>query len=286
MMLSDAMWKAQLTLHGQSNNITLPGILVGAASVMVVYKHFMDVHADPIKHFLAMIVIQMLPLVFLQMKILHCPDPVGMLSRFGAKVLLMHTCFLALRVCAWPLLEVGLGFCNVIALVLACVALRWGFRFQLQSLAAQKDLAALLLVAVAGAFGTELLDSQRQASLLECTIFTASSYMEILAFVPAVWMVHKSVKKNDDERIEEVDSVQKQAAFFFAFLVPFYVMEDLVSAFRVGGIEPLAAVGHIVHFLVVMDFACFLLSHIYNPDKVQGSFLRWLPGLRSDQMWV
>lgn len=284
--LSDAMWKAQITLHGQGNNITLPGMLVGAASVMVVYKHFTDVHVDPIKHFLAMIVIQMLPLVFLQMKILSCPDPVGMLSRFGTKVLLMHACFLALRVLAWPLLEVGLGFCNVIALVLAVVALHWGFRFRLADVTAQKDLALLLLLAVFGALGTEVLDFKRQASLLECTIFTASSYMEILAFVPAVWMVHKSVKKNDDERFAEPDAAQKQAAFFFAFLVPFYVMEDVISAFRVGGVEPLAAVGHVVHFIVLLDFACFLLSHIYNPDKVQGSFLRWLPGLRSDQMWV
>lgn len=286
MMLSDAMWKAQVALHGQGNNVTLPGILVGAASAMVVYKHFSDVHVDPIKHFLAMIVIQMLPLVFLQMKILHCPDPVGMLSRFGVKVLLMHACFLALRVLAWPLLEVGLGFCNVIALALACAALHWGFGFHLQSLVDQKDIGGLLLLAAGGAFATELLDFNKQASLLECTIFTASSYIEILAFVPAVWMVHKSVKKNDDERYEAVGDVQKQSAFFFAFLVPFYIMEDVVSAVRVGGIEPLAAVGHMVHFLVVLDFACFLLSHIYNPDKVQGTFLRWLPGLRSDQLWV
>merc|ERR1719162_785258 len=30
-----------------------------------------------------------------------------MLSGFGTKVLLMHMCFLALRVFAWPLLEIG-----------------------------------------------------------------------------------------------------------------------------------------------------------------------------------
>lgn len=286
MMLSDSMWKAQIALHGQSNNITLPAVLVGAASIMVAYKHFTDVHVDPIKHFLAMIVIQMLPLVFLQMKILQCPDPVGMLSKFGTKVLLMHACFLALRVAAWPLLEVGVGFCNVIALALACIALHFGFGFHVGSLGEHKDLGGLLLLAAVGALATEFVDFNKQASLLECTIFTASSYMEILAFVPAVWMVHRSVKKNDDERFAEVDSVQKQAALFFAFLVPFYIMEDLVSAFRVGGIEPLAAVGHIVHFLVVLDFACFLLSHIYNPDKVQGSFLRFIPGLRSEQLWV
>merc|ERR1719163_203116 len=104
---------------------------------MVVYKHFTDDQGgDPIKHFLALIVIQMLPLVFLEIKILSCPDPVAMLSQFGTKVLLMHACFLALRVFAWPLLEVGLGFCNLIGLVAVCVALRWGFQFRCSSICA------------------------------------------------------------------------------------------------------------------------------------------------------
>merc|ERR1719247_3613616 len=243
----------------------------------------MDEHGgDPTKHFLALIVIQMLPLVFLQKKILSCPDPVGMLSLFGTKVLLMHAFFLALRVFAWPLLEVGLGFCNLLGLLAVCVALHLGFGFRCSRICEHFDICGLLLLAVSGALCTELLDFHRQANLLECTIFTASSYMEILAFVPAVWMVHQSVKKNDDEHISESAGVQNQATFFFTFLVPFYIMEDVISAFRVGGDEPLAAIGHIVHFLLLLDFACFLLSHIYNPDKVQGSFLRWLP----DQLWV
>jgi len=281
-MLSEAMWRTQVALHGKGNNIALPGLLVGASSVMVVYKHFNEESGDPIKHFLALIVIQMLPLIFLQMKILSCPDPIGMLSRFGTKVLLMHACFLILRVSAWPLLEINNGFCNLAALALVIVALRWGFRFNLTSISAHQDVGCLLLLGVAGALCTELLDFHRPANLLECTIFTASSYIEILSFVPGVWMVHKSVKKDDDERVSEPDNAQTQAAFFFAFLVPFYVLEDLISAYRVVGEEPLAAVGHLVHFLVLLDFACFLLSHIYNPDKVQGSFLRWLP----DQLWV
>lgn len=283
-MLANAMWQTQVALHGQSNNITLPAVLVAAASLMVVYKHFTDEQSgDPTKHFLGLIVIQMLPLVFLQVKILNCPDPISMLSRFGTKVLLMHFCFLALRISAWPLLEVGLGFCNLIGMVGVCIALHFGFHFRLANIHTHLDICLLLAIAVVSALFTELLDFNRQANLLECTIFTTSSYMEILAFMPAVWMVHKGVKKNDDEKVAvETACVQNQASFFFAFLVPFYIMEDVISAFRVGGLEPLAALGHIVHFIVLLDFACFLLSHIYNPDKVQGSFLRWLP----DQLWV
>jgi len=274
------MWQAQVALHGQGNNVALPASLVAVSSIIVIYKHFTDEqHGDPVKHFLSLIVIQMLPLVFLQMKILACPDPIGMLSRFGTKVLLMHACFLALRIGAWPLLEISNGFFNLLALVLACVALHWGFQFRLTSIPSHLDIGCLLLLAGVGALCTTILDVHAGFTLdvhfLECTIFTASSYIEILAFVPGVWMVHKSVKKNDDEHVSEPGNAQMEAAFFFAFLVPFYVMEDLMSAFRLGA--DLASVGHIVHFLVLLDFACFLLSHIYNPDKVHGSIFRWLP---------
>jgi hypothetical protein len=278
-MLADKMWRMQVVVHGKNNNAALPALLVALASALIIYKHFMDEESgDPTKQFLALVVIQMLPLVFLQRKILSCPDPVSMLSHFGAKVLLMHAGFLSLRVCAWPLLEVGLGFCNLLGLVAACAALYVGFRSHCVSIRLHMDLVGLLLLAVVGALCTELLDFRRTASLLECTIFTASSYMEILAFVPAVWTVHQCVKKNDDTGIAASDNVQTQAALFFAFLVSFYVMEDVVSAFRIGGLDPLAAVGHIVHFVLLLDFACFLLSHIYNPDKVQGSFWRGVPG--------
>lgn len=282
-MLSSALWQTQTALHGKNNNLALPILLVVSASILVVYKHFVDEHGgDPIKHFLALVVIQMLPLVFLQMKILSCPDPVSMLSRFGVKTLLMHTCFLALRVCAWPLLEVGLGFCNLLGLVAASLALHWGFGFRLASMRSHLDVCGLWLLAVVGALCTELLDFHRTVGLLESTIFTTSNYIELLAFVPAVWVVQKAVKKNDDTYSGSDNVVQTQAVFFFSFLVFYYVMEDVISAFRVGAELPLAAVGHIVHFLLLLDFACFLLAKIYNPDQVHGSFLRRIP----DQFWV
>jgi len=277
-MLSNDMWLSQVALKGQSNKARLPALLVAATSIVVVYKHFTDEEdVESTKHFLALIVIQMLPLVFLQMKILSCPDPIGMLSRFGTKVLLMHACFLALRVCAWPLLEISNGFFNLLALVLVCVALHCGFQFRCASMSSHLDLGCLLLLAAAGTLCTEFVDFHK-ADIWERIIFTASSYIEILAFVPGVLMMmtmYKSVKKNDDERISEPTSAQTQAGFFFAFLVPFYIMEDLMSAYRIGGLEPLAAIGHIVHFLVVLDFACFLLapysqslkSHAYNPTR-------------------
>eukprot|EP00435_Cladocopium_sp_Y103_P015501 s1566_g3.t2 len=189
-------------------------------------------------------------------------------------VLLMHACFLALRVCTWPLLEVGIGVCNLIGLLGVCAALYLGFGFRFSSLLCQTDLLALVLLAVGSAFLTEVVDFYNHQSLLESTIFTSANYIEILAFVPAVWMVHTTVKKGEDWS-SITAAKESQASAFFTFLVLFYVMEDLFSAYRLGFNEPFGAVGHIVHFLLLLDFACFLLAHIYNPDKLSGSLLRW-----------
>ncbi|CAE8721131.1 unnamed protein product [Polarella glacialis] len=286
-MLADIMWQAQQALHGKNSNVVLPALLVSAAAALVLYSHATEVGGSPTKTFLALIMLQGLPLVFLEMKILSCADPVGMLSRFGAKVLLMHACFLALRVCTWPVLEVGMGVCNLLGLLAACAALYFGFGFSLTSACAWREncVWGLVLLALSAACCTEFFDSYRHFSFVESVIFTASSYIEILAFVPAVLMVYQCSKKSDDVAVEGLrkgGNEQRHASAFFAFLLPLYVMEDVVYAFHVRGEEPLAAAGLIVHFIVLLDFACFLLAHIYNPDKVHGSFLRWLP----DQLWV
>ena len=61
-MLSNVMWQTQVALHGQSSNAILPALLVAAASVLVAYNRFTDEQTgDPIKHFLGLIAIQMIP---------------------------------------------------------------------------------------------------------------------------------------------------------------------------------------------------------------------------------
>lgn len=276
-MFANRLWQVQRCLHGSSDSlrrIAFPAALVSLGGVLVLYKHWQDPKGDPTKTFLALIVVQMLPLVFLEKQILSCPDPVSMLSRFGSKVLLMHFCFLALRVCTWPLLEVGIGVCNLIGLVGVLAALFVGFDFRLSALMQQKDLLGLVLLGIGSAFLTEVVDYYNRQTLLESTIFTTANYIEILAFVPAVWMVHTTVKKGEDWS-SITACRESQALAFFAFLVCFYIMEDLISAYRLGWSEPLGAAGHIVHFLLLLDFACFLLAHIYNPEKLSGSLLRW-----------
>merc|ERR1719272_2120784 len=105
---------------------------------------------DSLKTFLALIILQMLPLIFLEVKILSCPDPVTLLGRFGPKVILMHACFLTLRICIQPWAEVGCSSWNYVGLAAACIVLRAGFnvRCSLSGLFAHSDV--LFLVVLAG----------------------------------------------------------------------------------------------------------------------------------------
>jgi hypothetical protein len=283
MMLGrNTLWKAQALLHGKNNNAILPCALILGASVLLVYCHATESSDAPTKTFLSMIILQMLPLVFLEVKILSCPDPVAMLSQFGAKVLLMHACFLLIRVIAWPFWTIGMPFANLAGLAAACFALRWGFGFQFSALTAYKhrDVWGLMLLAVASAMCMETfwaVSFRFDKWFFEKIVFSCTSYVELLSFVPAVWIVHQTSKKVDDVVSTKGANLEKQALSFFTFLLMFYTMDDLFMAFQMRSDEPLVAAGHLVHFLLLADFACFLLAHIYNPEKLHGQLLRWLP---------
>merc|ERR1719502_738559 len=102
------LFQAQGKIH-DSNSVALPGALLVLASCLVFYQHVtapQEEGAETVRSFLAMIVVQMLPLVFLEMKILSSNNPVDLLCKFGGKVLLMHASFLAFRICCCPFVNV------------------------------------------------------------------------------------------------------------------------------------------------------------------------------------
>lgn len=281
--ITNTAWKVQSMLHN-SNSFALPGSLLLSAMSLVLYKHVTDEREgfDNLKTFLVLIVIQMVPLIVLEMKILACLDPVQLLSRFGPKVLLMHASFLALRVVGHTFYEHGDWYWNVAWLVAACAALRKGFglRLSLATLREHCDVWCLVLLALSTAAGTKYLDSQfhvaRTQTLLQFTVATGSDYIEILAFTPAVWRVLQAHTHVASQR--DISDPRTRVLFFFAFLVSFYFTEDILSAIELARDIPLAAAGHLAHFLLLLDFAGFLLAHIYNPEKLKGELLRWLPG--------
>jgi len=241
---------------------------------------------DTLKTFLILIMLQMMPLIALEARICAVSDPVGLLCRFGSKVLLMHVCFLAMRICNAALYDMGDTWTNCAGLVAACVALHIGFnhRWTLKGFIENKDVWCLVGIAITAAVVTEQLDkyfrpynpvywNHKPISLM---IGTASDYTEIVAFVPAVWMAFRAAK--DAPPTAPHDPIaRRRAVSFFAFVIGWYVMEDLTSAFECYQFAPLGAIGHILHFVLLLDFAGFLLAHLYDPQKLKINIMSWFP---------
>jgi len=240
-----------------------------------------------VRNFLAMIVVSMLPLIFLEKKIFACPEPVSLISRASGKVLLLHACFLAVRV---PTHYVDGGLlgkdflCCLAAFLAACALLPsyFGFRPARAVLLEYGDAGCVAALAFTAAVLTEVATFYsryyyRWSQLLLAIVETWALYLELLAFVPAVWMVCRA-GKSTGAPVREVDVVdtRKRAVVFFVFAIGFYFTEDVLGAFSIARSLPRAAAGHLAHFLLLLDFAGFVLAHLFDPEKLDalmGSFM-------------
>eukprot|EP00413_Alexandrium_margalefii_P021117 CAMPEP_0204576926 /NCGR_PEP_ID=MMETSP0661-20131031/42058_1 /ASSEMBLY_ACC=CAM_ASM_000606 /TAXON_ID=109239 /ORGANISM="Alexandrium margalefi, Strain AMGDE01CS-322" /LENGTH=307 /DNA_ID=CAMNT_0051585725 /DNA_START=68 /DNA_END=991 /DNA_ORIENTATION=+ len=280
--------RVQNVLHS-TDSVALPVSLVAIGSFLVIYQHMTDEDTGrhSVRNFLAKILVSMVPLAVLERKILQCTDPVGLFAKFSAKVLLMHAFFLGLRLAclAFPDVKVGYTYCNTIAFVVACAVLPWifGVRASAASFSEHRDVGclalftfavALLEVTILGKFSYH--DTMTRSLFVEDVILTGSDYIEVIAFVPAVWMACR--RDGDTPSFELADS-QRRAVCLFAFLTAFYCVEDVANAVALRKDYPMATCAHAAHFLLLMDFSTFLLAHLYDPEKfakLGSRFCTWL----------
>merc|ERR1719387_1752751 len=110
--------------------------------------------------FLAMVVAQMLPLALLEAKVACGTDPVALISRVSAKVLMMHASFLAFRVLCHPFAEIGEGSWNLLGLLMSLAILIKAFNLRpsVSSLYEYRDVFCLIFLACGAACATEVLD--------------------------------------------------------------------------------------------------------------------------------
>lgn len=277
-MLVDAVCCVQNVLH-RSNSLALPLSLLLASSGLVVYRHAVDEEqrfsSDPLKTFLFLIMLQMLPLVFLEMKVMSCPDPIALLMRFGPKVMLMHISFLAIRVFSYPYAQVGnFPVGNVIGFIAACMVLMKGFRmqFSLSFLWDHRDVFGLTLLTFLAGGVTSMMEGELN---LKYALDMATSYAEVCAFVPAVRVVYQP----ETYSVMRVNASDPRigAISFFAFLASFYLLEDVGGALNIMNVLPLAAAGHMVHYLLLLDFAGFVLGRVISPEKLKGQLQAFIP---------
>lgn len=301
MSLANFMWWCHGALHCK-NSAIVPGGLLAIAVSLVVFCHTTQepresYQSDPLKTFLCMVLVQMIPLVALELKIMSCADPVGLFCKFAVPVTMVHVIFLVVRFAHYESYGTLYLACSAAGCVGAVFTLLKGFHWSPRTLFYHKSVWGLTIMSVLAAgfshwlelfmikkadpftwisfyvFGEQPYSGHSWRGVLD----TTNSYMEILAFVPAVWMVFREDKSAERAQVEEIDT-KRTSTSFFLFLVGFYLSEDLVNAWEAweSGIL-LATVAHIAHFLLLLDFACFILAHIYNPEKLMGDLRKWLP---------
>jgi len=286
--VNNAMWQTQSMLHKSPQ--VVPGTLLSIAGCLVIYRHMNsgDIYGhDHLKTFLAMIVVQMLPLVALEMKIMSCADPVGLFCKFASPVTLVHATFLIMRLCMHHVYETSYIVFSALGLVGALLTLSKGLDETPLSVIRYGRVWGLVCLAILAAFVTNSLgeylngwnDYQRPSpswnDYLEEALSTSNSYIELMAFVPAVWMVYCGGGLSYDDT--DSAATKKKATAFFVFIVGFYMTEDLLQAYDAMKYTPIASVAHVAHFLLLLDFACYILAHIYNPEQLVGQLRKWLP---------
>lgn len=285
----DLLWKIQSALH--RNQAALPGALLLLSSAVLLYQHTQEEDFYPMRTWLTLILATMLPLAYLDMKIPTSADPMGLLCKFGPKVLLMHFFFLLLRL---RLLlhsdTLLLNATNVGGLIAMSTALcvGWGaHRWTGSDIAQHMDVAFVVVLATVVTICTELasnflsiashvdnLRSEMLPDFFETLLVSLSNYAEILSFVPAVRTALRSEKKADAPAEMDTDKLKRMAWAFCLALDGFYFVEDAVTAVLMVGELPLRALAHMLHFLLLADFSVYFLACAYNPDRCgQGTFL-------------
>jgi hypothetical protein len=296
-----ALLRVQSVLHS-TDSVALPGFLLLAAGTLIVYQHFTEPEDEAFrgssKHFLVMIFLTMAPLAFLEKKLFSCTDPAALLCKFSPKVMLMFASFLGLRVLMRALVSefmLGLVFFNFASLVAACVLLPtvFGFRFSRASFWEHRDVFCLVLLALSAAVLTETIDRYLKGTLhltlsgkgkhLDHSMLsiceTSSDYIELLGWMPALWMLCRQDKTSTLDNEVDIPQAQWKATCFFGFLIGFYFSEDLIGACRVAWDFPIATCGHVAHYLLLLDCATFFLAHLYDPKKVpkvMGNFMNFI----------
>jgi hypothetical protein len=281
------MWQTQNTLHKKPQ--VVPGVMLGLASSLVVYRHMThskaDHESDVLKTFLAMIVVQCLPLVVLELKIMSCADPVGLFCKFATPVTLIHAFFLGMRLVLYTQHDTTELLWSSVGFVGALLAICKGYRQSWTNIAQCSSVWGLISLALMASMCTCAVDNYLKPAWMPSASWekffndvfeTSNSYVELVAFVPAVWIVYRETQSQSRVQVESVDSVRMCTAFFL-FLVGFYVTEDVMNAYLAYEVSWMACLAHLAHFCLLLDFACYILAHIHNPEKMVGELRKWLP---------
>lgn len=287
----------QNLVHGNESSVVIPCALLIFICCVILHHQLTALHHEEVHgKFLFLVLGQMIPLAIADMKILRCKSPLKLFSVFSEKVFIMTNCFLTLRIVTNFCLGNPVGFKNWFFLAASLPVLFFTYGVRPKSLIKHVDVAMLL----AAVFGATLLSeaaegslsdlwraasgamsSRRRRMVLESFLYIELSNMiEIAAFVPAIWSMLRAGKSAPETVSEpEPEGVRLRAVCFFGWLLTFYLFEDLVNAWEVRKFAFRCSLAHLGHYLLLLDFAAFILGHFCDTEKftkLRGAFTGWL----------
>eukprot|EP00429_Kryptoperidinium_foliaceum_P020039 CAMPEP_0176047314 /NCGR_PEP_ID=MMETSP0120_2-20121206/23498_1 /TAXON_ID=160619 /ORGANISM="Kryptoperidinium foliaceum, Strain CCMP 1326" /LENGTH=381 /DNA_ID=CAMNT_0017380729 /DNA_START=34 /DNA_END=1180 /DNA_ORIENTATION=- len=280
--------KAQVMAHGTACTLVLPGLLLVVSALLLAYRGITEEeHHLPLNGFLAIILIQMLPLVALKAKIYHCTDRVSLVPMVLVKTLMMHVTIGVFRISSalveggdWTKITLMVDGC-ILLIALGVLKFEFGFSLSPVQWYAHADVRNLVALALAGAFITEAYFCMLPASWLSDkmqyykqqgldiakVLFTAGNYVDIVAFMPVVWRLYQTEAEYEDYNVgANVSSdAKRQVKAFFIFVVGFYMWDDVVDPVTSLLDEPIALMAHAAHFSLLLDFAAFFAFQVSQP---------------------
>jgi len=296
--------KAQVLAHGSACTLVLPGALLVLSAILLAYRGITEEeHHLPLNGFLAIILIQMLPLVALKAKIYRCTDRVSLVPMVLVKTLMMHVAIGAFRVGSalaeggeWTRMTLMVDG-SILLVALGVLKFEFGFSLSPAHWWVHTDVRNLVGLSLAGAFITEayfcmlpaawLSDKmqyyKQQGLDIAKVLFTAGNYIDIVAFMPVVWRLYQTEAEYEDYNVGTNVSMdaKRQVKAFFIFVVGFYMWDDVADPVMSLLDEPIALMAHAAHFVLLLDFAAFFAFQVSQPTADNKDQSEQLEGLLS-----
>jgi|EP00927_Polykrikos_kofoidii_P056598 hypothetical protein len=285
---------------GSFGSMVVPGASGLALIGILTYHHAtQDGYDHTMSHFLAIVFLQMFPLIALKMKIYACGDRLSLVPRVLVKTLLMHLILAVFRMAPEFFRKnqrfTGVQFLfDASAFVTCFIILKqvFNYKFSLRCIVDEREVRSLCTMAVLAAAATEFgiyylpeswmsretLYYVQDQDMLGKIIFTSANYIDVVAFVPVVWTLYRVDSDDDSSTGTQVpQEARKEVLLFFFFVVGFYSWDDVIDPIRTLSMQySLAIMAHGAHYVLLLDFACFFIFQVWAPSSSKGEQLQGL----------
>jgi len=290
--------RTQKMIHGGQSNVIIPcAVLIFTCCILLHHQFTAEEHEQPYGKFLLLILAQMAPLAVADVKILRCDAPLHLFSVFSEKVSIMGAAMLTLRVVtdAWLGEDVLYRDAFFMLLAFPIVFGVYGVRPSRECFEKHFDVACLfvcmfLATLVLQEYDEGLADwwkamtgqiqGERRIDIIQNFLGCHMSNMiELGVFMPAMWTMLRERPSTHAVPAAEPAGIRLKSICFFGWLLAFYMFEDIVAAWEERRLSPRVCVARVGHFLLLVDFAAFILGHFFDQqkfDKLVGAVTSWM----------